>query len=128
MNEVIENTLNNASEHLTDAEVLFKAGRWNAVVSRSYYAMFNAARASLLHINIQTYTHQGVNTQFAKHYIKTGIFDKNLSYAFSKLLEMRMISDYEIGFKAQQKDAEFAFSEARLFVDEVRSYLIQLSD
>lgn len=123
MSEFVEKLLVEASELLTDAEVLFKAERWNAVVSRSYYAMFHAARAALLHKNIETYTHQGVNTQFARYYIKTNIFDKNLSYAFSKMLEMRMISDYEIGFKANRQDAIYALSEAKRFVATITTYL-----
>jgi uncharacterized protein len=123
MNEFVEKLLMEASELLTDAEVLLKAERWNAAVSRSYYAMFHAARAALLQLNVETYTHQGVNTQFAKHYIKTGIFDKSLSFAFSKMLEMRMISDYEIGFNAKRQDAEYAYSEAGMFIDTIKKHL-----
>ena len=98
MNEEIELTIIEAEDCLKDSLIMLNEQRFKASVSRSYYSMYHAAKAALLSIQVETFTHQGVNVQFAKHFIKTGIFDKTLIQSFSKMLERRIKADYEIGF------------------------------
>lgn len=109
MNEEIVLTLTVAEECLLDAKAMLTLNRYKATVSRSYYAMFHAAKAALLSINVETHTHQGVNMQFGKHFIKTGIFDKQLIRTFSKMLDTRQKADYEIGFRANEEEAHHAY-------------------
>lgn len=123
MEQEIKETLKQAAECLQDAKVLLAQERYKATVSRSYYAMYHSAKATLLSISIETYTHQGVNTQFAKHFVKTGVFDKSLIKTFSKLLEKRLKSDYEIGFNADKEDADYAYNEAIAFYSTIIDYL-----
>lgn len=123
MKEEVELTLNEANECLIDAKTMLQSQRWKAAVSRSYYAMYHAAKAVLLSENIETFTHQGVNIQFGKYFVKTGIFDRNLIRTFSKMLDTRQKADYEIGFKASENDALHAFTEAETFFNEMSKYL-----
>lgn len=115
MNEEIRLTLSAASDCLLDAKAMLESKRFKASVSRSYYAIFHSAKAALLSKNITAYTHQGVNMQFGKHFVKPGIFDKSLTRLFSKLLDTRQKADYEIGFNASAEDAQNAYSEAEFF-------------
>jgi uncharacterized protein (UPF0332 family) len=85
--------------------------------------MFHAAQAALLSEKIEAYTHQGVNVQFQKTFIKTGKFPILTGKTFSKILDQRLKSDYEIGFKASQSDAEHTFQEATGFVSAIRDFL-----
>lgn len=117
-------TLAVAKDCLYDAKALLDIGRYRASVSRSYYAIFHAAKAALISMNVEAYTHQGVNIQFGKIFIKSGIFDKSLIRTFSKMLDTRLKADYEIGFKASQGDAQDAFSEAELFYSKIADYLL----
>ena len=87
--------------------------------------MFHTAKAVLQNINVETFTHQGVNTQFAKHFIKTEIFDKIVFKTFSKMLDKRLKADYEVGFKADEDEAKYAFSEATNFYKTIIEYLEQ---
>jgi len=123
MKEEIELTLNEANECLIDAKIMLESQRWKAAVSRSYYAMYHAVKAVLLSKNIKTFTHQGVNIQFGKYFVKTGIFDRNLIRTFSKMLDTRQKADYEIGFSASKNDALHAFSEAEIFFKEMSKYI-----
>jgi len=123
MNPQIEQILEEATESLHDAEALLTMKRYKAVVSRSYYVMYHTTKAVLASINVETFTHQGVNTQFTKHFIRTGIFDKSVIKAFSKMLEKRTKADYEIGFRAEEDDAIFALSEATLYYNTINEYI-----
>jgi len=85
--------------------------------------MLYAAQAILLSENIEVYTHNGVSNQFQKFFIKTGKLPVDYGKAFSKILDQRMKSDYEIGFNASHDDAKHSFNEASGFVDVIRDYL-----
>jgi uncharacterized protein (UPF0332 family) len=128
---MIENVtvyLDKAFDCLTDAEVLIEKDRLTASVSRSYYAMFHAAQAALLSEDIEAFTHIGVNIQFQKAFVKTGKFHVYFGKTFSKILDQRLKSDYEIGFKASPDDARHTFEEATNFVKEIQQFLSRASD
>jgi uncharacterized protein (UPF0332 family) len=124
MNENVTVFLEKADECLADANVLLEKNRFTATVSRSYYAMFHAAQAALLSEEIETYTHTGVNVQFQKIFIKTGKFSVAFGKLFSKILDQRLKSDYEIGFKASHDEAKHTFEEASAFVTSIRDFLM----
>jgi uncharacterized protein (UPF0332 family) len=126
MNENITIYLEKASECLVDAAVLLDKNRNTASVSRSYYAMFHAAQAALLSEEIEAYTHSGVNVQFQKTFVKTGKFPVLSGKSFSKILDQRLKSDYEIGFKASPDDAKHSYEEASGFVTAVRNFLFNI--
>ena len=125
MIEKILLTINKAKDCLDDATAMIEKLRSNAAVSRSYYAMFHSAQAVLLSENIVAFTHQGVNVQFNKYFIKTGKFDKELTTAYNKILDQRLKSDYEIGFKSNIEDAGYAYSQALNFYNTLKDYLIK---
>jgi uncharacterized protein (UPF0332 family) len=127
MNENVQIYLNKADECLADAKALIEKDRFTASVSRRYYAMFHAAQAVLLSENIEVFTHTGVNVQFQKTFIKTGIFPILVGKTFSKILDQRLKSDYEIGFKASQEDAKHTFNESLDFVTIIRKFLAGIS-
>lgn len=124
MNENTAIFLDKAFECLADASVLLEKSRFTASVSRSYYAMFHAAQAALLTRGIEAYTHTGVNVQFQKVFIKSGNFPIVFGKTFSKILDQRLKSDYEIGFKASSDDAKHTFKEASDFVIAIRDFLV----
>ncbi|HTM93366.1 MAG TPA: HEPN domain-containing protein, partial [Flavisolibacter sp.] len=71
MNEEIEKIIAKAEDFYSDADYLFKGDRYEAVVNRSYYAMFTIIQALLLTENVFSKTHQGVMTKFHELFIKT---------------------------------------------------------
>jgi uncharacterized protein (UPF0332 family) len=97
MNETIELYLQKAETYLKDADLLIQNQSSESAVSRAYYAMFYVVKALLFSIDNHAHTHQGVLTQFGKHFIKTGIFEKKYGNILTKALNKRLVSDYEIG-------------------------------
>jgi uncharacterized protein (UPF0332 family) len=85
--------------------------------------MFHAAQAALLSEEVEAYTHTGVNVQFQKTFVKTGKFPILSGKTFSKILDQRLKSDYEIGFKASPEDARHTFEDASDFVRRIQEFL-----
>ena len=60
-----------SQESFEEALIMIQNSRWNAAVSRLYYACYYAVIALLLKNNIETRTHSGVRTKFSDIFIKT---------------------------------------------------------
>ena len=63
--------LESAREKLSAAEDLFENGHYRDSVSRSYYAIFTAARALLVTKGLDSSKHSGVIALFNQHFVKT---------------------------------------------------------
>ena len=68
-----------AKELLEQAELLFNDKRFDGSINRSYYAIFNAIRALLAVVKLDSRKHSGVISYFDRYFVKTGIFDKYFS-------------------------------------------------
>lgn len=120
----IDELMKKARIYLKGAERDFNAGDHFMSVSRSYYAMFTAARAMLLKKGITPRTHKGVIKKFGEEYIKTGVFPEELGKAYSYVESLREISDYGTSMNdIDRKDAEKALNYANKFVEEAEKYL-----
>jgi uncharacterized protein (UPF0332 family) len=115
--------LDKAEEDFQDAKALLDSQRYSATVSRCYYAMFHAAQALLLSRNVEAYTHAGVNIQFHRNFIKTGIFSVETGKSFTRLYDRRIKSDYEIGFRATKEDASSSYEDAEKFTEQIKRFL-----
>lgn len=81
----IMNFIEKAGKFLITAEHALNIGDFDSCVSRSYYAMFFVAEASLLTKNLSASAHKGVISLFGEHFVKTGIFDRELGKALNVL-------------------------------------------
>lgn len=86
-----------ALEAATDARFLVKAERFDAAANRSYYAMFNAARALLATRGIgpeRAKTHETVLRLFSREFVKPGPFEERDGKALRVAGEVRSVADY----------------------------------
>lgn len=83
-----------AAETLAEARLLSDAERWGGAVSRGYYALFHAVRALLVSQGLEAKTHQGVETLFSQHFIKTGQVGREWAAHFVRLQRYREQADY----------------------------------
>jgi len=84
-------------EKLSVAEELHKNGHYEDAVSRSYYALYYAAKALLSSKGIITKTHKGLITQISDHYVNNGLVDHQIWHALAYTESLRESADYCTG-------------------------------
>jgi len=69
--------LNSTEERLKAARLLLERQMYTDAVSRSYYAVFQAARAVLATKELDSRKHSGIIGLFNQQFVKTGILPKD---------------------------------------------------
>ena len=82
-----------AESNLEDAKLLFSSAKYNSSASCAYYAIFNSLRAILATEGVDFKKHSGIISYFQKQYIKTGIFDREISDYVRDAFTVRNDSD-----------------------------------
>jgi uncharacterized protein (UPF0332 family) len=116
MTEDVQLHLQRADDCIAEAELLLRASRPGAVVSRSYYAMFHAATAALLHHDIRRRSHQGIIAAFGQTFVKSGRIDARFHRYVKESFDLRQESDYQPVVRLTQEQAQEVLSWAREFV------------
>jgi len=115
--------LEKAIERLRVAEKLFREGEYEDAVSRAYYAMYHAARATLSMVNVFPKTHEGVVSEFGRRFVLTGIFPKKLGKNFADAKAARETYEYSVTTTVGKAEAEAILLNAQDFVKAVKKYL-----
>ena len=92
-----------AKEDLDTAKENLEHGKFRASVNRSYYAVFHALRAVTALDHFDSGKHSGIIAYFNQHYVKTGIFDKEISKMIDSCYRMREKADYDDFFLVAKK-------------------------
>jgi uncharacterized protein (UPF0332 family) len=121
----IKDLIKKSERFLKTAELTLNDGDYDSCVSRCYYAMFFLAEATLLTKNLKASSHKGVITLFSKHFIKTGVFKKDLGKSLNDAYDKRQIGDYGVGFTISREEAEEVLEKAKNFVKKTKDYLMK---
>ena len=113
---VIRKRIATAQRRLQAARLLFDQGFINDALSKSYYAIFAAANALLASEGLQSKKHSGVISLFGKHFVKTGLIDKEFSKILVKARDARELSDYTDFFEAEEKETKDQINKAERFI------------
>ena len=108
---------------MQSARLLIDAGDYKAAANRSYYAAFSAMRAVLALDGLDFKRHSGVISEFRKSYIKTGVFDAELSHIIDSLKDVRQSSDYDDFYLISKEEVSLQVENAECFVFRVEEYL-----
>jgi len=111
-----------AINKLQVAKILIKEKQYRDAVSRSYYAMFYAAKAVILLKNYKKRdpsTHKGVRILFSKYFIKTKLIENTFSKMLRAVEEARFDADYGEKVKIYKKNAKEALDLAKKFVEKM---------
>jgi uncharacterized protein (UPF0332 family) len=104
------------------ARLALNAGDNDSAVSRSYYAMFDIARAALLRAGVTEdklpRTHSGVIEAFHSHAVRSGQIDRQLAAQLSRTESLRIKADYT-GTEIELSEAKEVVQNAELFVQTV---------
>lgn len=113
-----------AEEALQDAEIMFDNGRYKNALNRAYYAVFYALRAVNALDGFDSSKHSGVIAHFNQIYVKTGVFEKEISKIIKLASEKREQADYLDFFIASKEDAEQQIQRAEILLKTIKEYLI----
>ena len=119
----IKSLIERAEKYLRSAEILLGEGDYESSVSRTYYAMFYLAQAMLLTENLSFSSHKGVISAFGEHFVKTGIFPKEMGRELNRAFEKRQLGDYEYTFVISRTEAEEMLESGKKFLENIVQYL-----
>lgn len=119
----IKSLLSRARRYMKSAKLLIEDGDYESAVSRVYYAMFYSVEALLLTKGLSFSSHKAVISAFGQHFVKTGIFPKDMSKTLTKVFEKRQFGDYEFTFVITKEEAEDILKDGRRFIAEIARYL-----
>jgi uncharacterized protein (UPF0332 family) len=124
--DLVAYRMEQAEAMLTDVRIVIESERGSnlSVVNRSYYAAFYALLALLQTIGKKSKKHIGAIAIFDMDFVKTGIFNKQLSKYLHNLFDMRQEDDYAERKKVSREEASHAMSMSAVFVKAVRDYLM----
>lgn len=112
-----------AKEELQTAELLLRNADFRSSINRSYYSIFHAIRAVNALDGFDSSKHSGVISHFNQEYVKTGLFEKEVSKIIRNASELREQADYEDFYEASQEEAVDVFEQASRFISVVEVYL-----
>lgn len=124
MTDAQRGLIQKAHERLEAAQYLHDGDFLDDAVSRAYYAyaMAHAAEAALVEHDIAPDTHKGLQMQFGKHFVKTGIFPPDMGRNLRRILDLRQMADYS-GTDLSAESAQTVIDHASAFVDTVEFHL-----
>ena len=117
------NLIEKAKRYLRSAQLLINDGDFESAVSRVYYAMFYSVEAVLLTKNMSFSSHKGVISAFGEHFIKTGVFPKEMGRELNRAFEKRQLSDYEYTFVISAGEAGQMLKSGNEFVKTIDDWL-----
>jgi len=120
----IEQHLARSEELISVAEDLFAGGHAADAVSRAYYAMFHAATAVLLRLNIERASHGALIAAFGEHVSKPGLMDRKFHRYLLDGFAARSQSDYEPAPETSADEARETIDRAKEFLSAVKNYLL----
>jgi uncharacterized protein (UPF0332 family) len=123
MNEETRQYLQKADHALVVAEELLAHGHLPDAASKTYYAMFYAAKALLTAEGIDVSKHSAVESALGYHFAKPGRIDPKLHRMFMNARKVREIADYGIFDEIVEPDASLKIEEGREFVTAIKALL-----
>lgn len=115
--------LSRSRQHLKSARDLLRNEDFADSVSRSYYAIFQAARALMALDGLDSRKHSGVVSLFNRHFIKSGKLDKHWAVVLKDARRSREMADYTDLAEFSREDAEEQVADAEAFVGAVETLI-----
>ena len=112
-----------AMESMGAARSCLRDGFYADSVSRAYYAILHAAKASLQLHGVTAESHTGVRRMFGLHIVRTGLVESDWAAALADSADERISSDYDAATQFDEADARDACERAEAFLNRIRSLL-----
>lgn len=115
--------LEQAQRCIKSAKILVSDNDYKGAANRSYYAIFHCMRSVLALEGVDFSKHSGVSAYFRKQYVKTGIFDVELSDIIGEAFDIRSDSDYDDYYVLSKEEVEEQIGNAEKFYRTIKEYL-----
>lgn len=121
--EYVRLRLRLASDKIEAAALLLENNKYRDAVSRSYYAIYYAAKALLLYHGRDPHTHKGVDILFRKFCATHKRPQTSFAKMLSVMREARLNADYKEKAHITREDAQEAIEMAKSFLKEIKSLI-----
>ena len=105
------------------AQICLRHGFHADAISRSYYAVLHAAKATLAQYDIEPLNHRGLSNLFGQHIVLTGLVERHWGSVIGRLADLRLDADYDVWVAFSDADAAGACQQADAFANRIRSLL-----
>ena len=122
--ELSDYRMKRAQETLADAKALLAEGRVESSVNRSYYAIFHGLRAVTALDGFDSSKHSGIIARFNQIYVKTGVFDKEISKLIRIAFNTREKADYDDFAEITEQMAIDQAAAAERVLAAIQRYLV----
>lgn len=119
--ELVKYRIKDAKDRVLSAEILLRSKQYKDSVSRSYYAMFSAARALLATKGYDSAKHSGVIALFNQHFVKEGVVSSDMGRLLAQVKDVRERGDYADFIEITEEEAKEYLEAAKRFVEEINS-------
>jgi len=115
--------LERAERSIQAARQLAVGGFYDFAASRSYYAAFYAATATLLSEGLELTKHSAVIASIHQRFVRTGKLDNEQGKALNWLFELRSVGDYGGTAHVSREEVDQAIAAAEKFLEAVKPFL-----
>lgn len=123
--DLIQYRLESAREMLRDAQLLKEnGGSPVSIVNRAYYAIFYAALALLVTVDVEPRKHAGVLARFDELFVRPGSISKEMSKIIHHAFDMRQAGDYQKSKVITEDQAVEVLKSAEDFVKAIEEKLL----
>lgn len=105
-----------SKECLNFAKALRDLGDYKGAANRAYYAIYHAIRSILAIDKVEFKRHSGNLSYFRQNYIKTGLFDIELSDYLSIASEARNSSDYDDFYVISKDEVDMQIDYVKMWI------------
>jgi len=80
-------------------------------------------RSSASYKILESIHNKGVISLFGEHFVKAGIFEREIGKSLTEVHDKRLVGDYGVGFVVTSEEAESAVVAAKRFVQVIKEHL-----
>lgn len=115
--------LEQATENLEEAILLFNVGKYKGASNRAYFSIFHAMKAILALRQVDFKKHSSVIAYFNKEFFATNIFPRNLGKSVSEARYFRENSDYVDFYIVTKEDCNNQIETAKMMIAHTTKYI-----
>lgn len=127
LNERVIHRMERAHSTLAEIEPNIANGNYHTAVSRMYYACYYAVAALLLVKGVSANSHAGMRQMLGLHYVRQGLFPRQLNDFYYDLHRFRNKGDYDEFYYFKREQVEKFYADAIELINTADAILKQLS-